>query len=61
MHKPLNRKGGIMQRANILKIAVVIAVVAVFSVLCFMLWQLNRSFEPQSGARFISNFLGYML
>ncbi|HHT86818.1 MAG TPA: hypothetical protein GXZ61_04000 [Clostridiales bacterium] len=50
-----------MQRANILKIAVVIAVVAVFSVLCFMLWQLNRSFEPQSGARFISNFLGYML
>ena len=39
-----------MQRANILKIAVVIAVVAVFSVLCFMLWQLNRSFE-QSGAR----------
>lgn len=50
-----------MQRVNLVKIALLIGIVIALSVLCLMLWQMNKSFEPQSGARFISILRGLML
>ncbi|NLB62143.1 MAG: hypothetical protein GX802_07010 [Clostridiales bacterium] len=50
-----------MHKVNFIKITLLIGIVVALSVLCLMLWQMNRSFEPQSGARFISIFGGNVL